>query len=57
MGMIFGQIAEVTEEKTIVEQQLQVCVSWIEAKIIAEILLANIKDYEQRNLNLPRSTH
>jgi hypothetical protein len=24
-------------------------VSWIEAKIMAEILLANIKDYEQRN--------
>jgi hypothetical protein len=47
--LIFGEIVEATEENIIVEQRAQVSMGWLEAKILAEIMQANIKDYERRN--------
>jgi hypothetical protein len=55
--MLFGQIAEVLDDKVIVDQQVQVTMTWLETKIIADFLQANIKAYEDMNgsIKLPKN--
>jgi len=48
--IIFGQIGEVLEEnKIVVDQAVQVTMTWLEAKILADFLQANIKAHEELN--------
>jgi hypothetical protein len=55
--LIFGQIGDVLEDKVIVNQHVQVTLSWLETKLLAEFLLANIKALEDLNgpLKLPKN--
>jgi hypothetical protein len=55
--LIFGQVAEITAEKAIVENRVQVTITWLEAKILADFLQANVKTFEELNggpLKLPK---
>jgi hypothetical protein len=47
--LMLGEIAESTNEKVIVEQRVQVAMTWIEAKILADFLRVNIEAYESLN--------
>src|SRR6266581_1775913 len=53
--MLFGEVIEITDDKAIVEQGVQVTMTWLEAKILSDFLQSNIKDYEEKNgpLKLP----
>jgi hypothetical protein len=53
--LIFGEVADVTDEKAIVENRVQVTMSWIETKVLADFLQANVKAFEELNgpLKLP----
>jgi hypothetical protein len=55
--LILGEVAEVLPDKVIVEQRVQVAMTWIEAKILADFLRANVEEYEKLNgpLKLPKS--
>jgi hypothetical protein len=55
--VLFGQVNEVSDDKVVVDQQVQVTMTWLEAKILAEFLLANIKVHEELNgpLKLPKN--
>jgi hypothetical protein len=47
--LMLGEIAEVSDDKIIVEQRVQVAMTWIEAKILADFLRANVEAYESLN--------
>jgi hypothetical protein len=47
--IIFGQVADVSDAKAIVEQTVEVTMSWLEAKILTDFLHANIKAFEELN--------
>jgi hypothetical protein len=53
--LFFGEVIEITDDKAIVEQSVQVTMTWLEAKILADFLQANVKTYEDKNgpLKLP----
>ena|ERR1700674_1770093 len=55
--VLFGQIAEVSNDKIIVDQHVQVTMTWLEAKLLADFLQANIKAHEDLNgpLKLPKN--
>ena len=55
--VIFGEVAEVTDDKVIVEQRVQVAMTWVEAKIVADFLRVNIEAYEKLNgpMALPKN--
>lgn len=55
--VIFGQAADLTDDKVIVDQKVQVTMSWLEAKILADFLQANIKAFEDLNgpMRLPKN--
>ncbi len=55
--VIFGEVADVSEDTVVVEQRVQVAMTWIEAKIVAEFLRANIEAYEALNgpMTLPKN--
>jgi hypothetical protein len=55
--MLFGEVAEVAEDKVVVDHRVQVTMTWLEAKILADFLQANIKAYEDLNglLKLPKN--
>ena len=55
--VLFGQIGEVLDDKVMVDQHVQVTMTWLEAKILADFLMANIKAHEELNgpLNLPKN--
>jgi hypothetical protein len=57
LRLMLGEIAESTEEKVIVEQRVQVAMTWIEAKILSDFLRANVQAYEELNgkLELPKN--
>lgn len=57
MKIIFGEVVEVQPDKVIVEQNVQVTMSWPEAKIIADFIQANVKIHEDLNgpLKLPKN--
>ena len=55
--LIFGQVAEITEDKAIIENRVQVTITWLEAKILADFLQANVRTFEELNggpLRLPK---
>lgn len=58
MRMIFGEVVDIQPEKVVVEQNVQVTMSWAEAKIIAEFMIANIKAHEELNgpIQLPKNS-
>jgi hypothetical protein len=55
--ILFGQIGDLTEDKVAIEQQVQVTMSWLEAKIFADFLWANIEAFEELNgpMKLPKN--
>src|SRR5580698_5930291 len=55
--LILGEVAEVLPDKVIVEQRVQVAMTWIEAKILADFLRANIEAYERLNgpMTMPKN--
>jgi hypothetical protein len=55
--VLFGQIGEVLEDKVMVDQLVQVTMTWPEAKILADFLQANVKAHEELNgpLQLPKN--
>lgn len=55
--VVFGEIAEVLEDKVMVDQRVRVTMTWLEAKILADFLQANIKAHEDLNgpLRLPKN--
>ncbi|MFZ0758460.1 MAG: DUF3467 domain-containing protein [Candidatus Sulfotelmatobacter sp.] len=55
--IVFGEVVEVSDERAIIEQQVQVTMTWLEAKILADFLQANIKAHEELNgpLKLPKN--
>jgi hypothetical protein len=55
--VIFGEIADVIDDKVIVDQKVRVTMTWLEAKILADFLQANIKVHEEINgpLELPKA--
>lgn len=55
--VMLGEVSEVLDDKIIVEQRVQVAMTWIEAKIIADFLRANVEEYEKLNgtLTLPKN--
>jgi hypothetical protein len=57
LRLMLGEIADSTEEKIIVEQRVQVAMTWIEAKILADFLRANIEAYERLNgpMTMPKN--
>lgn len=57
--IIFGQVADVSDDKVMVDQHVQVTISWLEAKLLADFLRANIEAYEALNgpLKLPKNPY
>jgi len=55
--ILFGEVAETDAEKVIVDQNVQVTMTWLEAKILADFLRANIEAHENLNglLTVPKS--
>jgi hypothetical protein len=55
--ILFGEIAEVLEDKVVVDQRVQVTMTWLEAKLLADFLQTNIKAFEDLNgpLKLPKN--
>jgi hypothetical protein len=55
--IIFGEVGDVTDDKVIVEQRVQVAMSWIQAKSVADFLRVNIEAYEKLNgpITLPKN--
>ena|ERR1035437_6307353 len=47
--LMLGEIADSTNDKIIVEHRVQVAMTWIEAKILADFLRVNIEAYESLN--------
>jgi len=54
--IIFGEVAEIDAEKAAIQNNVQVTLSWFEAKLLGEFLQANVKAYEDLNgpLKLPK---
>jgi hypothetical protein len=50
-------VGEVLDDKIWVDQHVQVTMSWLEAKLLADFLRANIEAYEDLNgpLKLPKN--
>lgn len=55
LKLIFGEVAEISEEKVIVEHRVQITMTWLEAKVLADFLQANLRAFEETNgpLKLP----
>ncbi len=47
--MLDGKVAEVSDDSAVVDQRVQVTMTWVEAKILADFLRANIKTHEDVN--------
>jgi hypothetical protein len=45
--LIFGELTDFTAEKIVVTQRVQVTMSWLEAKALAEGLAVYVKNYEK----------
>ena len=54
--IIFGEVAEITADKAVVDNRVQVTMSWLEAKLLGDFLQTNIKAFEELNgpLRLPK---
>jgi hypothetical protein len=57
--VMFGEVIDVSPDKgkAVIEQRAQVTMTWLEAKLIGDFLLANVKAHEELNgpLKLPKS--
>jgi hypothetical protein len=56
--LLFGEVAEIQGDKVIVDQNVQVTMTWLEAKMLADFLQANVKAHEELNggpLKLPKN--
>jgi hypothetical protein len=51
MRLVFGELIELNfkENKAVVEQRVQVTMSWLQAKQLAELLAEKVKAYEAKN--------
>jgi len=47
LRVIFGELSDVNQERIQVTQHVQVTMTWLEAKALAESLFAYVKAYEQ----------
>jgi hypothetical protein len=55
LRILFGEIVDITEDTAVIENRVQVTMTWLEAKLLADFLTANIKEFEDINgpLKLP----
>src|SRR5882724_9517220 len=55
LRILFGEIVDITEDTAVVENRVQVTMTWLEAKLLADFLSVNIKAFEDINgpLKLP----
>ena len=53
--IIFGELVDIDDNKAIVENRVQVTLTWLEAKLLADFVHANVKSFEELNgaLKLP----
>jgi hypothetical protein len=53
----FGEVSEIEQDNVIVDQRVQVTMTWLEAKLLADFLQANVKAHEEMNgtLVLPKN--
>ena len=49
LRIVLGQIMEVNPEELVVYQNTMVVMSWLQAKILAEVLQSSIDQFEKRN--------
>jgi hypothetical protein len=49
--LLFGEVSEIMQDKVIVDQNVQITMTWLEAKVLADFLRVNIDAHE--NLNGP----
>ena len=47
--IIFGELINVTDEEIVIEQRVQVTMSWAELKIVNDFLAQHIKAFEDKN--------
>ena len=47
--VIFGEVINVTDEEIVIEQRVQITMSWAELKIVNEFLAQHIKAFEDKN--------
>src|SRR5260370_9806305 len=47
--LLFGELLEVTDDKFIIEQRVQVTMSWLQAKQMMELLQKHIQAFEAKN--------
>jgi hypothetical protein len=55
LRILFGEVADISEDKAVVENRVQVTITWLEAKLLGDFITANIKAFEELNgpLKLP----
>ena len=49
LRLIFGELVEMTAEKVTIEQRVQVTISWLQAKVLSELLSRSIAECEEQN--------
>jgi hypothetical protein len=47
--LLFGEVIDLADEKVIIENRVQVTLTWQEAKVLADFVQANIKAFEELN--------
>lgn len=47
--LIFGELINVTDDEIVIEQRVQITMSWAELKIVNDFLAQHIKAFEERN--------
>ncbi len=55
--VLFGRVAGATETKVLIDQRVEITMTWLEAKVLADFLNTNIKAFEDLNgpLKLPKN--
>lgn len=49
LRMIFGEVVDATPEVATVSQSVQITMSWLQAKLVVELLSRAIRAYEDKN--------
>jgi hypothetical protein len=58
MRMIFGELVEATTDKFVIEQRAHITVSWLQAKILSEMIARLVAVYESQHgeIKIPPGT-
>ncbi len=49
LRLYFGELAQATPDKIIINQQVEIVISWLEAKIFAAFLQSHLDAFEKKN--------